>query len=103
MFVETAINIGYSCKLLTDEMEDMFVVDGDTYATVEQQLNDAREEMRKVESGERDPVEVTYGNGHMNGGGNMAEDAVEEERGIFALVVNGHSLVSVCQVADLHL
>ena len=35
---ETAINIGYSCKLLTDEMEEMFVVDGETYADVEGQL-----------------------------------------------------------------
>ena len=26
--LETAINIGYSCNLLTDEMRDVFIVDG---------------------------------------------------------------------------
>ena len=38
LILETAINIGYSCKLLTDEMEEMFVIDGETYADVEGQL-----------------------------------------------------------------
>lgn len=28
VFPETAINIGYSCQLLTDEMVDIFIVDG---------------------------------------------------------------------------
>ena len=68
------------------------MIDGDTYASVEEQLTEAREDMRKILAGERDPVEITYaGNGHMNGGGVPPE--AEEERGTFALVVNGHSLV----------
>ncbi len=43
VFAETAINIGYSCKLLTDEMEDMYIVDGETYAEVETQMKKVRE------------------------------------------------------------
>jgi hypothetical protein len=35
---ETAINIGYSCQLLTNEMADIFIIDGHTYGDVESQL-----------------------------------------------------------------
>lgn len=39
MFIaETAVNIGYSCQLLTDDMIDLFVVDGVTSDEVEKQL-----------------------------------------------------------------
>lgn len=37
-FTETAINIGYSCQLLTDDLTDVFVIDGTTYDGVETQL-----------------------------------------------------------------
>ena len=43
---ETAINIGYSCKLLTEEMR-VFVVDEDTPEGVEQQLREYGEIMDK--------------------------------------------------------
>ena len=36
---ETAINIGYSCKLLTEDMR-VFVVDEDTLKGVERQLKE---------------------------------------------------------------
>lgn len=29
-FPETAMNIGYSCNLLNDDMEDVFVIEGST-------------------------------------------------------------------------
>lgn len=29
-FPETAMNIGYSCNLLYDDMDDVFVIDGST-------------------------------------------------------------------------
>lgn len=45
MVLETAINIGYSCKLLTDEMEEVFVVDGESFDDVKQQLTEARDKM----------------------------------------------------------
>nr|CAD7574759.1 unnamed protein product [Timema californicum] len=45
---ETAINIGYSCQLLTDEMADIFIVDAHTFDEVELQLIKLRESIRSV-------------------------------------------------------
>ena len=67
---ETAINIGYSSQLLTDDMEDPFIVDGDTHESVEQQLKDILSKLPN-----NDP------------------DEEQEEQETYALVVNGHSLV----------
>lgn len=48
LFIETAINIGYSCQLLTDDMIDVFVVDGVTKQEVDQQLKKYRESIKIV-------------------------------------------------------
>lgn len=45
---ETAINIGYSCQLLTDDLLDLFVVDGSTQDEVEQQLRKFKESIKIV-------------------------------------------------------
>ncbi|XP_053679625.1 phospholipid-transporting ATPase ID [Anopheles nili] len=45
---ETAINIGYSCQLLTDDMADVFVIDGITKGEVEQQLRKYMDSLRIV-------------------------------------------------------
>ncbi|XP_052869417.1 phospholipid-transporting ATPase ID [Anopheles cruzii] len=45
---ETAINIGYSCQLLTDDMVDVFVIDGLTKPEVEQQLRKYMDSLRIV-------------------------------------------------------
>lgn len=45
---ETAINIGYSCQLLTDELVDVFIVDAATYDEVHQQLLKFKENIRIV-------------------------------------------------------
>lgn len=45
---ETAINIGYSCKLLTEEMQEVFVIDGKDEKQVEVQLKDIKRRMNKV-------------------------------------------------------
>ncbi|KAE9554781.1 hypothetical protein FO519_001978 [Halicephalobus sp. NKZ332] len=45
---ETAINIGYSCRLLTEDMKEVFVVDGKEESEVEVQLKDIR---RRIERG----------------------------------------------------
>lgn len=37
-FPETAINIGYSCQLLTDDLMDVFIVDASSFNEVHQQL-----------------------------------------------------------------
>ncbi|KAJ3597747.1 hypothetical protein NHX12_001264 [Muraenolepis orangiensis] len=36
---ETAVNIGYSCKMLTDDMGEVFIVDGHTVQSVRQELS----------------------------------------------------------------
>ncbi len=46
LFLETAINIGYSCQLLTDDMVDIFIVDGQNVEDVELQLVKCRESLR---------------------------------------------------------
>lgn len=45
---ETAINIGYSCQLLTDDLVDVFVVDGTTKDEVEKQLRKFKESVKIV-------------------------------------------------------
>ncbi|XP_046399812.1 probable phospholipid-transporting ATPase IM isoform X3 [Ischnura elegans] len=45
---ETAINIGYSCQLLTDEMVDIFTVDTHTHEEVENQLNQLRDAIHRA-------------------------------------------------------
>lgn len=45
---ETAINIGYSCQLLTDDLVDVFVVDGDTMDEVEKQLRKFKESVKII-------------------------------------------------------
>lgn len=47
---ETAINIGYSCQLLTDDMIEVFTIEGGEYDDVEQELLKCRETLRNVTS-----------------------------------------------------
>ena len=106
---ETAINIGYSCKLLTEEMEDVFIIDAETYDDVFRQLSDARNTMSKALGspmqsvgtlGVVDGVGVTFGGVGVGGGGREPSaieaklSANDVEFGGFAIVINGHSLVS---------
>lgn len=37
--LETAINIGYSCHLLTEDMQEVFVVDGEKFDDVKEQFD----------------------------------------------------------------
>ncbi|XP_030386581.1 phospholipid-transporting ATPase ID isoform X2 [Scaptodrosophila lebanonensis] len=43
---ETAINIGYSCQLLTDELADVFIADGSSMEEVEKQLRQFKESIK---------------------------------------------------------
>ncbi|MEE6503137.1 hypothetical protein FKM82_004751 [Ascaphus truei] len=93
---ETAMNIGYSCHMLTDEMNDIFIVSGHS-------VTEVREELRKAK-------ECTFGqsrslyNGHQFSE-KMREtnlESVYEETvtGEYALVINGHSLAHALE-ADM--
>ncbi|XP_059479506.1 probable phospholipid-transporting ATPase IM isoform X3 [Neocloeon triangulifer] len=90
---ETAINIGYSCQLLTDDMAEVFIVDGNLYEDVEQQLGRLRDMINNSEKSDG-----------VNGGPTAVsvvtfrwgkDQSVEEPEvsGGYALVINGHSLV----------
>lgn len=36
--LETAINIGYACNMLTDDMNDVFIISGNTAVEVREEL-----------------------------------------------------------------
>lgn len=38
IYPETAVNIGYSCKMLTDDMTEVFIISGHTVQSVRQEL-----------------------------------------------------------------
>lgn len=114
---ETAINIGYSCQLLTDEMVDVFTIEGWDYDEVEQELQRCRESINNLtthaqgapncsvvfsESGSSPgsvvppdsfPRNASINNNNSRAGLEAPPGLVHDTSGGFALVVNGHSLV----------
>uniref|UniRef100_A0A671X8L3 Phospholipid-transporting ATPase n=1 Tax=Sparus aurata TaxID=8175 RepID=A0A671X8L3_SPAAU len=70
---ETAVNIGYSCKMLTDDMTEVFIISGHTVQSVRQELR----------------------SGHRSGQLHVRLSGVS-----FALVINGHSLAHALE-ADM--
>ncbi|KAK6476749.1 putative phospholipid-transporting ATPase IM isoform X1 [Huso huso] len=93
---ETAMNIGYSCNMLRDDMNEVFIISGHTVLEVQQELRKAKERML---GSYRD-----VGNGHTNAEKlEMSKnDSVVEETftGEYALIINGHSLAHALE-ADL--
>ena len=59
-FSETAINIGYSCKLLTDDMDDIFIVDGESYEEVEKQIQKAKDDINQLLSSYNTPGRLRF-------------------------------------------
>nr|XP_020656339.1 phospholipid-transporting ATPase ID-like isoform X1 [Pogona vitticeps]XP_020656340.1 phospholipid-transporting ATPase ID-like isoform X1 [Pogona vitticeps] len=83
---ETAVNIGYSCNMLYDDMKDIFIIHGNSPEAVRQELREAREKMQPDadEEEELDTVAVE-----------PSRPAVlpdEQPNGEYGLVINGHSL-----------
>uniref|UniRef100_A0A146MAI4 Phospholipid-transporting ATPase n=1 Tax=Lygus hesperus TaxID=30085 RepID=A0A146MAI4_LYGHE len=95
---ETAINIGYSCQILSDEMEVM-IVDGHTVDEVNKQLQKCRDTL--MLGGH--PMAQHNNNGHapnisiitFSETDYKQNDNEEDTSQLFALVINGHSLVHV--------
>lgn len=125
---ETAINIGYSCQLLTDEMVDIFTVEGWEYDEVDQELKRCRETINNINSHNQGAPGCSVVTFSENGSGSIAGSAVnadgsvsttrvtpniissieqpnaannppQDTSGGFALVINGHSLVHALQPA----
>uniref|UniRef100_A0A671SDF5 Phospholipid-transporting ATPase n=1 Tax=Sinocyclocheilus anshuiensis TaxID=1608454 RepID=A0A671SDF5_9TELE len=83
---ETAENIGYSCNLLREEMNDVFIVAANSPEEVRQELRDAR--LKMCPDTEQDKFlipEIILGN---------IPKVVQDENvnGEYGLVINGHSL-----------
>uniref|UniRef100_A0A8C2GQG3 Phospholipid-transporting ATPase n=1 Tax=Cyprinus carpio TaxID=7962 RepID=A0A8C2GQG3_CYPCA len=74
---ETAVNIGYSCKMLTDDMTEIFIVNGHTVQSVREELRDGGKEA------EAPPPSL-----------------LESISGEFALIISGHSLAHALE-ADM--
>ncbi|CAB0014761.1 unnamed protein product [Nesidiocoris tenuis] len=97
---ETAINIGYSCNLLSDEMEVM-IVDGHTVDEVNKQLQKCRDTL--MLGGHPMAQNQHNNNGHpptisiitFSETDYKRPDTEEDTSQLFALVINGHSLVHV--------
>ncbi|XP_073702600.1 phospholipid-transporting ATPase ID [Garra rufa] len=120
---ETAVNIGYSCKMLTDNMTEIFIVNGHTVQSVREELRKARERMlestRTRDGGKEAEAQgwggaCAFGNGC--GGGAAANWMPDESKcspprappssilesisGEFALIISGHSLAHALE-ADM--
>lgn len=65
LYIETAINIGYSCKLLTEDMKEVLIIDAEEEEEVLEQLKDANDKIDSAmvefkESGESQTETVRY-------------------------------------------
>ncbi|XP_051721085.1 phospholipid-transporting ATPase ID isoform X2 [Ctenopharyngodon idella] len=120
---ETAVNIGYSCKMLRDDMTEIFIVNGHTVQSVREELRKARERMLESSRTRDGGKEVeaqglggacAFGNGCGGGGAaNWLPDEskcpppqapppslLESVSGEFALIISGHSLAHALE-ADM--
>ncbi|KAL0985263.1 hypothetical protein UPYG_G00154720 [Umbra pygmaea] len=104
---ETAVNIGYSCKMLTDDMTEVFIISGYTVQRVREELRRARERMMDIRGGAED----TGGGRDLPSGGEKQQQCppppappssttLDSISGEFALVINGHSLAHALE-ADM--
>ncbi|KAL1117506.1 hypothetical protein AAG570_003825, partial [Ranatra chinensis] len=91
---ETAINIGYSCQLLNDDMEIM-IVDGHTLEEVTKQLTKCRDSILLGGN----PLSQQNNNAHQTisiitfSETGDRQDGDEDSSLQYALIINGHSLV----------
>ncbi|XP_042351750.1 probable phospholipid-transporting ATPase IM [Plectropomus leopardus] len=83
--LETAMNIGYSCNMLRDDMNEVFVISDPTLLEVQEQLRSATERIlglsRVSSEGDVEKADVS--------GDSVFEETIIAE---YALVINGHSL-----------
>ncbi|XP_069480865.1 probable phospholipid-transporting ATPase IM [Ambystoma mexicanum] len=91
---ETAMNIGYSCRMLTDDMNEIFILSGQTVKEVRDQLRKAQERLFKQSNENRANYETEFQEKHVHAG--FEESVVGE----YALIVNGDSL-AYAQEGDL--
>ncbi|XP_062897993.1 phospholipid-transporting ATPase ID-like isoform X3 [Mobula hypostoma] len=93
---ETAVNIGYSCKMLTDDLAEVFLLSGSTVHEVREELRHARQRMRdSFRSINGFSSSEKLSSPHLT-------SVVEVVPGECALVISGHSLAHALE-ADMEL
>uniref|UniRef100_A0A8C3E323 Phospholipid-transporting ATPase n=1 Tax=Corvus moneduloides TaxID=1196302 RepID=A0A8C3E323_CORMO len=85
---ETAMNIGYSCNLLNDDMEDVFVIEGSTSDDVLNELRNARKKMKPDSFPDSDEINIQF----QKSSKNQIILPDEQANGMYGLVITGHSL-----------
>ncbi|XP_048787386.1 phospholipid-transporting ATPase FetA-like [Lagopus muta] len=85
---ETAVNIGYSCNLLYDDMADVFVIEGSTSEDVLNELRNARRKMKPDSFLDSDEINIQIEKSSKN----LKLLPDEQANGVYGLVINGHSL-----------
>ncbi|XP_053154211.1 phospholipid-transporting ATPase ID-like isoform X3 [Hemicordylus capensis] len=88
---ETAVNIGYSCNMLYDDMKDIFIIRGDSLEEVQRELRNARKKMKPDafvghHGGQEPEVQMK------KAGQSKVLPDEEQPNGEYGLVINGHSL-----------
>ncbi|KFD54817.1 hypothetical protein M513_04251 [Trichuris suis] len=103
---ETAINIGYSCRLLTPSLRDILIVDGTTSEDVKVQLESCDQQIKLGNYSEaatpEDRPSVSIVSNHMPvGSERLGSDASQrsssERLEGYALVISGQSLIHALQ------
>uniref|UniRef100_A0A8C0FIW7 Phospholipid-transporting ATPase n=1 Tax=Bubo bubo TaxID=30461 RepID=A0A8C0FIW7_BUBBB len=85
---ETAMNIGYSCNLLNDDMEDVFIIEGSTSDDVLNELRNARKKMKPDSFLDSDEINIQFEKSSKKP--KIIPD--EQANGVYGLVITGHSL-----------
>uniref|UniRef100_A0A8C6J7F1 Phospholipid-transporting ATPase n=1 Tax=Melopsittacus undulatus TaxID=13146 RepID=A0A8C6J7F1_MELUD len=82
---ETAMNISYSCNLLNDDMDDVFVIEGSTSDDV---LKELRKKMKPESFLDSDEINIQFEKSSKKP--KVLPD--EQANGVYGLVITGHSL-----------
>ncbi|XP_067399668.1 phospholipid-transporting ATPase ID-like isoform X2 [Emydura macquarii macquarii] len=85
---ETAVNIGYSCNMLHDDMKDVFIIEGNTSEDVLNELRSARKKMKPDSFLDSDEINIKFENPSKKS--RILPE--EQANGVYGLVINGHSL-----------
>ncbi|XP_072462880.1 phospholipid-transporting ATPase FetA-like isoform X4 [Notamacropus eugenii] len=85
---ETAVNIGYSCNMLHDDMDEVFVIEAKSSSMVQQELRSARSKMKPGSLLRTDPVTALLAQSETEAF-IMPEEVAN---GSYGLVIDGHSL-----------
>ena len=96
---ETAVTVGYDCRLLSADTTETYIVDADSAESVRAQLTAARDQLcQLLMAGQLvfDQMELAPWMTRVIAAsciGRSLMETVEVSRGCCALIVNGHSLV----------